>query len=238
MLRKMKLKEKPCSEKHGKPMGKMAKLWPQPISKMNIKYVPNTFDAQLTFLDGKTQGQVIGLQAWNYYEKPVNGKISFDVEDKPKHIFGMAAFQYFTELIGRLSNAELIRYMGETPFKGQAYHQVFVTWGSLKGNDKHDQYIIYINQQSNMVDYVSYTIRENYLDMPGSGMFYGTMGFSDFRSIHGFQVPFTQTVFMNGPKEDNEDYVHQLKLESFSFDGFEKAELYPDKSIQAVGDRK
>lgn len=219
-------------------MGGMAKLWPQEVSKLSIKYVPNTFDAQLTFLDGKTKGQVVGMQSWNYYEKPVGGKINFDVEDNGRHIFGMAAFQYFTELAGRLSGAELIRYIGETTFKEKAYHQIFATWGSLEGNAEHDQYIIYLNQKTNLVDYVSYTIRENYLDMPGSGMFYGTMGFSDFRTIDGFQVPFTQSVFMNGPSENNDDFIHQLKLESFSFDGFELAELYPNKSIQAGGDSK
>jgi hypothetical protein len=89
-----------------------------------------------------------------------------------------------------------------------------------------------------MLDYASYTLRDNYLKMPGAGMAYGTMGFNDYRNIDGFQVPFEQNVFMFGPQEDKDNYIHKLTLSSFSFDGFDKAELYPDPSMALLGDSK
>ena len=67
---------------------------------------------------------------------------------------------------------------------------------------------------------------------------YGTIRFGDFQTIDGFKVPFTQTIVLNNPKKNTEKYIHQLKLASFSFDGFDKAELYPNKSIKAIGDSK
>lgn len=220
------------------PMAGIGKLWPQKISKLAFKYAPNTFDAQVKFLDGKKEGFVAGLQAWKYYEKPVDGEISFDVADNERFRFGMAAYQYFTEMVGRLSHAEIVRYAGEKEFNGKQYDLVFATWGSLEGNDQSDQYLLYINKESDILEYVTYTIRDNYLKMPGAGMFYGSMGFSDFHDIDGFKVPFTQSAFMNGPSKDNGDNLHQLKLESFSFDGFELSELYPEASIKRIGDKK
>ena len=51
-------------------------------------------------------------------------------------------------------------------------------------------------------------------------------------------VPFTQSVFFMGPKKKNSKYLHQLKLSSFSFDDFDKTELYPDSKIAEIGDSK
>lgn len=36
------------------PMAGMGKLWPQKNTNLHFKYVPNTFDAQVEFLDGET----------------------------------------------------------------------------------------------------------------------------------------------------------------------------------------
>ncbi|MFT6965707.1 MAG: hypothetical protein ACJAT1_000915 [Marivirga sp.] len=220
------------------PMAGMGKLWPQKNTKLQLKYVPNTFDAQLTFLDGETKGMKAGLQAWQYYEKQVNGEIDFDVQNNTKYRFGMAAFQYFIELCGRLNKAEYIRYAGEKEFNGKQYDLVFATWGALKGHPAHDQYLLYINQENNMLEYVSFTVRDNYLDMPGSGIFYGSAAYSDIRNVDGFQVPFTISLFMNGPSIDNNDYLHQLKLSTFSFDGFDQSELYPNQGLKPIGDSK
>ena len=88
------------------------------------------------------------------------------------------------------------------------------------------------------MEYASYTLRDNYLKMPGSASLYGTIGFSDFKSIDGFMVPFTQSIFAMGPKKENDKYLHQLVLESFSFDKFDKIELYPNDKIEAIGDSK
>jgi len=219
-------------------MAGMGKLWPQKKTALTFKYAPNTFDARLEFLDGETKGLVAGLQSWNYYEKQVGGEVNFKVKENARYSFGMAAFQYFTEMVGRLSNAPLIRYAGEEEFNEKKYHLVFTTWGSLEGNEEYDQYLLYINQDNNMLEYATYTLRDNYLKMPGSSIVYGTMGFNDYRDVEGYKVPFEQNAFLFGPKENNKDYLHRLTLSSFSFDDFELSELYPDPAIKPIGDKK
>lgn len=226
-----------CVDDWKGPMAPMGKLWPQNQTELLIKYVPNTFDAQVEFLDGETRGMKAGLQSWKYYEQAPGKEIEFK-EANVRHRFGLAAFQYFSELVGRLSNAEFIRYGGAEEFNGAHYDLVYATWGSLEANPEHDQYLLYINQETDMVDYATYTVRDNYLKMPGSGMMYATMGFSDYRDVEGYKVPFEQTVFMFGPQTDTDNYLHKLTLSSFSFDGFDKAELYPDPSLQVLVDSK
>lgn len=217
-------------------MGGMGKLWPQKTTNLSFKYATNTFDGQVLFNDGKTKGKTVGLQSWQYYEKDTSGKHNFEVKKNTRYSFGLAAFQYFTELVGRMSNAEIIRYAGEKELNGTTYDLVYVTWKTEKANKEVDQYILYFNKTTSMLEHTSYTIRDTYL--PGSSSFYGSIHFYDYKDIDGFMVPFTQTIVLNGPKKNDEKFLHQLKLESFSFNGFNKADLYPNKSIKAIGDSK
>jgi hypothetical protein len=180
---------------------------------------------------------VAGIQSWKYYEIE-NDVANFNVKENERYSFGMAALHYYTELIDRLKNAQFIRFVEEKEFNGAAYNLVYVTWKDLKKNKEVDQYVLYLNKETNMLDYVTHTIRDNYLKLPGSSMFYGTMQFSNYNDIDGFKFPFLQTVYLNKPKKNENKYLHQLKISSFEFDSFEESDLYPDKSLKKLGDEK
>ncbi|MFT4601343.1 MAG: hypothetical protein ACI857_001523, partial [Arenicella sp.] len=201
-------------------------------------YVVNSFDGQVTFNDGKTKDEIAGIQSWKYYEKVDTGKYDFEVKNNKSQVFGIAAFQYFTEIVGRMSNAEIIRYAGEKEFNGTNYDLVYATWKTEAAHKEVDQYILYFNKTTKMLDYASYTLRDNYLKIPGSGMMYGSIAFTDYKKIDGYMVPHTQSVFLMKPEEKLKKYIHRLTIDSFSFDGFDKGELYPDKTIKTIGDSK
>ncbi len=63
----------------------IGKLWPQKITRITQRSITRTFDSQIEFLDGKTQGVTFGLQSWNYYEIQ-NGKANFDVKPDGKSV--------------------------------------------------------------------------------------------------------------------------------------------------------
>jgi len=219
-------------------MGTIGKIWEDKNSQLTLKYVPGTFDGQVHFNSGEDSGKIVGLQSWKYYEIDKCDKPNFDRKYNKKAVFGLAAFQYFTELVGRMNNAEIIRYGSEKVFNGNIYDLVYVTWKSEKKDKEVDQYILYINKETSMLDYAIYTLRDNYLSMPGTAMMYGSIGYSDYKNIDGFMVPFTQSLFTFKPEKNNNKYLHQLKLSTFTFDSFNKEELYPNKNIEAIGDSK
>lgn len=221
------------------PMAGMGKLWAQKTTKMTERCIPNTFDSSIEFLDGKEKDLVIGLQSWNYYQKEnQKSEANFDVKSNKRHVFGIAAFQYFAELGQRLMNAEILRYGGEKKMFDKNYDLIYATWKSIEKQKDLDQYILYINKETKLIDYASYTLRDNYLKAPGSQAFYGTIHFTDMRDIDGFKVPFKQVVFLMNAKKSNEKYIHQLTLDSFKFDTFEKEVLQPNKKIKNIGDSK
>ncbi|MFK7847299.1 MAG: hypothetical protein AB8G77_18535 [Rhodothermales bacterium] len=218
-------------------MGKMGKVWPESRSEIELKYAINTFDSQVTFLNGKEEGLMAGLQSWQYYEQEAGGIVDFKDKADKKIRFGLSAFQYFFELGDRLKQAPIITAIGQKEREDILYDQVFITWEKTDAHMEHDQYVVWINTQSNLIEYAEFTIRDTYLKVPGYKKFYGSIRFSDFKEINGIKIPFTQHIFLNSPKKDRK-YLHKLTVSTFNFDTFALAELHPDKELKLMGDEK
>ena len=215
----------------------MGKVWPDATIDIRLQYAIGTFDSQVTFHSGKREGAKAGLQSWKYYEQEPGAKLKF--ADYNKRIaFGLSAYQYFFELLDRLKKAPIISYAGEHTFKGQHYDQVFVSWEKTEPHQQHDQYVLWINRESGMLDFALYTLRENFLKMPGSKAFYGSIQFKDWRPVDGILMPHTQLVYLNSPKEKEHKHLHKLTVSEFTFDNFSLEELYPDPELERIGDDK
>lgn len=217
-------------------LGKMGNLWGDSNKKpITLRFAVGTFDNQVEFKEGKLAGQVAGLQSWKYYEKE-NSDSKAEFQKTNKRIgFGLAAYHYFFELGDRIMNAPIIRYAGEKEFEGNKYDIIFATWESVEANRDYDQYRIWVNKETKLIDFANYTIRENYL--PGAKMFYGSIRYGDMRTIDGVKISFQQEVYLNKPKAVGK-YLHKLTLTDFKFDAFSKSDLYPDANIKPIGDDK
>ena len=216
--------------------GKFGKPWPKQKQELKFQYAVGTFDSRVTFLDGKKKGGQKGLQSWNYYEIPSGDSIvQFKKKSHQKTEFGLAAFQYFFELIDRLKKVELIAYGGEKEFNGKKYDLVFVTWHKLKTHKQNDQYMLWINKKTKMVDYCHFTVHGT--AFPGRAVS-GSIEYANFKNIDGVKIPFELILYTGLPKTNQSKYLHRLTVSDFKFDSFEKSELYPDKNIKSVGDSK
>lgn len=218
--------------------GKFTTLWPETRVDLRIKYGVNTFDSQLEYLSGEKKDMLAGQQSWNYYEKPVDSSISFDVETDKKASFGLAAFQYFFELIDRLKDAPIVSYAGEHEALGARYDLVFVTWESAEPNQQFDHYRLWINKETKRLEVAEYTIRDAPQKLPGAKAFYGSIWFQDFREIDGISISFQQYIFINAPKDNPEKYIHKLTVKDFAFDNFDPTILYPNSDLPKLGDDK
>ena len=218
-------------------MGKLGKVWPNANSKLEFKFEVESFDSQVTFLDGKRQNLTAGLQSWNYYEIE-NDELPEKRRMEKRIRFGLSAYQYFFELLHRLRNAPIISWAGQEEFNDQLYDVLFITWEKPEPHKEHDQYKLLINQTTGLLDYAVYSLRENYLKMPGGQAFYGSIKLDDYRKVDGILIPYRQTVFLNAPKEKMEKHVHQLIVKDFKFDNFDMALLKPFGDIRKTGDSK
>ncbi|MBX2872899.1 MAG: hypothetical protein KTR30_12385 [Saprospiraceae bacterium] len=223
-------------------MGGIAKIWPDKTTNFLFKHNFNTFDGSALLLDGKKRGDLIGLQSWIYYEKTKDSIAiqNMDTGDKFNKLeFGLVVFHYFLELPYRLYHAPIKRYYGQREWRGQTYDLVFVSWESEAANPDFDQYILWINTDSQLVDYCIYTLRDNNSALTRHK--YGSIAYQDYRDIDGFQVPFNMPILLDDgvvKKESLDKYFHQFTIQEFSFGGFEEQELYPLPDLPKMIDSK
>lgn len=215
-------------------MGEMGNPWGWNNDKMSMRFATGDFDGQVEVLEGDQKGFSAGIQSWTYYEKKENS-VKSDVVTNDGITFTLAAFHYFFELGPRLAKAPMVRYAGEDIFNGQKVHKVFASWGN-EVTKEYDQYILWVGQESKLIEATSFTTRDS--PKPAPLFMYGSLRFDDYRNIDGVMIPFVQTAQMMNPKEDLEDYIHKLTIESFKWDNFDKAELRPLKMDNKYGDGK
>lgn len=204
-------------------MGKLANGWTWNNDAFKMYFTTQNFNGQVEVLEGEKQGFMAGIQDWNYYEKE-NGVLKIS---KPKHKgipFMLAAFHYFFELGPRLFEAPFIRYMKEDVLFDQKVDKIFVSWGNEK-SEKYDQYVLWINQTSGLIDAVTYTVREKYMISPNNVV--ATIRFTDYQEVDGVFIPFKQTIQMNQPQQNLEQYIHQLTIQEFKWNSFPASKLKP-----------
>lgn len=220
------------------PLGKFGKVWKDNNSELDFKFRINSFDGQVTFLDGKDKGTSSGLQNWNYYDVVNNKAVFSDKDDKKneRKVFGIAAYQYFSEMIDRLKNAPIISYAGEDELRGNKYHLVICTWDKLEPHLEHDQYMAWVNKESGLMEFVQYTIRESYLKPPGYKKIGGGIKFADFKEIDGVLVPHRQIIYALKLRKNRKKNLHELYIKNFEFDKFDETELQVDKN-KPLGDK-
>lgn len=222
-------------------IGKMTKIWPEQKSKIHFRHNFNTFDGSAEFLDGRRKGDKIGLQTWHYYEiSSGDSKLKeIDRNEKNTYDFGLVVFHYFLELPYRLQSAPIKRYYGKAEKNNVTYDLVFTSWGSESANEEHDQYLLYINPNTHLVDYCVYTLRDPKRLLTKHK--YGSIAFEDYTNIDGFMVPFSMPVMLdNGviTSENTSKYFHRFSIDEFILSGFSEQELYPIEGLAKKIDSK
>lgn len=215
-------------------MGRMATPWEWNQDKMAFRFSVGDFDGQAEVLEGKKKGFMAGIQSWDYYEK-VDGKYQTNVEDHKGKIFTLAAYHYFMELGNRLADAPFIRYAGKDQLQGKAMEKIFVSWGNAVTKD-YDHYLLWIGEASGLIEATTFSTRDN--PKPAPAFLYGSMRFDDFRNVNGILIPFKQTAQMMNPKDNINDFIHQLTIEKFRWDNFAISEIRPFSEVKPVGDDK
>jgi hypothetical protein len=222
------------------PLGRMSKVWPESKSSMDFKYRIGSFDGQVNFLNGSEAGTSAGLQNWRFYEQGSAGVTFSDknAKENKRKVFGLSAFQYFTEMTDRLREAQIISYIGEESFRGKDYDLVFCTWESEVPHMEHDQYVAWIGKDSGVMEFVQYSIRDTYLRPPGYKALGGAVEYADFKTIDGIMIPHTHSIYAIKLRKNPKRNLHRLTLSDFAFDSFSPDLLIVDENIPLGGDYK
>ena len=203
-------------------MGTMGKLWPQNKSRLKLTLPIYKFEGHIEYLDGEEKGFQASIINDNYSVLDTNNQYRAMEEHDKKVVFGIEAYKFFGEIAPSMLTCDFLGYVGEEEYRGQKYDVVFGTWKTLEANDETDHFLVYINKETKLIDRTTYTIRENYMAMPGDGMLYGNLVYEDYRNIEGLMVAHKQYIFDFDVEDDFEDYLHFIEIEDFKFIDIEK----------------
>ena len=170
--------------------------------KLSLLLKPGQVDARLTFLDGQWKGKSWGIQKGAAYQVDDTGTLTWKRDRTIE--FHVPGYRYFFFMPYYLSEARLITYAGERKLHGHTYDLVYSTWGKWTPQKNVDQYLLWINRETSMIDFVQSTVREMFARS------IVTLSLSDYRKVHGIKMPFSLTVLENIKILDAG--MHQMKL--------------------------
>ena len=223
--------------------------WPGPDQRFESQALLGTFTSRVELLDGPKRGEVWGIQAWRTYKQEnVDVAPRFLPEPERAIEFYLPTLQYFNELPFRLLSADVVLDAGPARWRGRAFHRLFVSWGSPEPQADVDQYLLWIDRDTLLIEMVHYTVRDAVamsvppMDAIMKPLAVGTMHFDDYREIDGVMVPFEQTVTLVPPELTQPPvsaaFFHRIVLEEVSFDTLDATALLPDPSAGPPSDRK
>jgi hypothetical protein len=223
--------------------------WPEATQRFRTLALLGTFSSRAELLDGRGQGEIWGIQSWACYKRKAGEAAPGFLAEPDRAIsFYLPTLQYFNELPFRLRQAPVVLDAGVARHRGRGYDRVFVTWGGAEPRPEHDQYVLWIDQETGLLRMVRYTLRDGVAWLPPvqaalfRSVMLGTMHYEDYREAGGVMVPFVQTVVLPPPELTryplHEHAFHRLELEEARFDTVSREVLLPDPSRGDVGDRK
>ena len=181
--------------------------WDELPQQFEMTSILGTDDSEFTLLNGMNKGQTWGVQDWKAYQIK-NGQKEFFPNEKYHH--KLIYKNYWFQFPFRISEAPIIAYAGESTIKGETYDLLYVTWGSEAANREYDQYVLYLDKETRLVEWLNFTLREkvNFARI--------TAQFTDFKTINGILAPFTQYITLGNPEDDGRK-MHENRYQWIQF---------------------
>lgn len=200
---------------------------------MEMRFRPQSFDSQFNYRDAENP-KVYGVQSFHYYE--IKEKETPKFRNKKSLRLALPAVPYLFELPLRLREAPILKYAGTKTVEGASYHLVFATWESLEPNRDFDQYLLYLSQDTGLLTFANYTVRNAYLPTPRN--IYGTIRYEDhIKNDDGILYPSTLSIQINRLKK-NHRWAHRMRIGNLELNSFDLLLLYPNKDLNFLGDAK
>ena len=181
--------------------------WDELPQQFQMTSILGTDDSEFILLNGLNKGQTWGVQDWKSYQKN-NGQKEFIPNEKYHH--KLIYKNYWFQFPFRVSEAPIIAYAGEGVVKEETYDLLYITWGSEVANSDFDQYVLYLDKETRLIEWLHFTLREkvNFAQI--------TAHFTDFKTINGIVSPFTQYITLGPPEEDGRK-MHENRYQWIQF---------------------
>ena len=187
--------------------GKFGNPFPKNKADFMFHAIPNTFTSKVIFQDKKWNGRVWGIQSWQTYSSKSN-VIELDKKNDKNIEFWLPTYQYFIEIPNKIFEADIISYAGERTFNGKKYDLVFASWKTDNPQKDIDQYILWINQETHILELLHYTVRDEFQWL------HATLKYLNYSSEKG--IPFPTEMEVNLFGSERKKLLHKINIDNIN----------------------
>ena len=166
-------------------------------------------DSELILLNGKNKGSKFWINGDIYSAQKLNDDI-VKVNKNPYHE-KMIFKNYWFQFAFRIGEAQIISYAGEEKINDKTYNVLYATWGEETANKNYDQFLLYLDQSTNQLEILHFTVRDKMRKVSL------TAEFKDFRKVNDFELPFSQFVKYGKPGADGVKF-HENHYQAITFE--------------------
>lgn len=167
-------------------------------------YLPGD-DASLILLNGPNRGEFWGIEGGKTYTWGADSSKIF--AENERHAQKLVFKSYWFQFPFRIWEADIVAFSGTREVDGKQYETVFASWGSEEANRDFDQFILYLDPETKLCEYLYFTVRDALQPIHLNARF------SDFRSVGAMKLPFLQEVRYGIPGEEGLRF-HENRYES------------------------
>lgn len=207
-------------------VGKLVNPFPKNVGQMDMSFIPGSFSSRATFMDNKWNGKVWGIQSWKTFGGTTSS-LEFHKKNDKNVEFWLPTYQYLIELPKRIAEGTIIQYGGSRTIGDHSFDLVFVSWNDQKPQKDIDQYVLWIDSKTHLLNFVQYTVRDQ------GGFVNATLEYADYHTADGLKVPATMNVRL---KDDMEGKImHTMKLSNIQIDAVSKEAVQLDPTMGTKG---
>lgn len=200
--------------------GKKSTPFKELAMEFNLNYIPKTSTGLMEIKSGKEKGEIWGIQDGKTYQRK---KENFILKENSAYKFSINTFQYFIEFSNRITEGNIIDYIGTKVIHGKTTEGVIVSWKKLEPQKNIDQFVIWLDTKTNLIVEIEYTVREKFKFAQG------TAEFKEYREFNGFLLP---TKIASRSNIKKKGYLHVKKITDFTPDLLPADDLTPLKNSE------
>jgi len=148
-------------------------------------------DSELLLINGPNKGTRWGVENGKTYK--LNSTNVKEFTEKNHYTDKLLYKSYWFQFPFRVGEAEFISYAGEAVVNNITYDLVYATWGSEKPNSTYDQFILYLNKKTHLLEWLYFTVREKAAGVAISAHF------DNFKYVNKVILPHDQYVTRGAP---------------------------------------
>ena len=179
--------------------------WKEKSVDIEFNIAHGSDNSRLKVLSGKEKGKEFGIQQWCTYQINREGAI---FKNNKQAKFHLPTMQYFFEFPFRIGEANVLHYVEDKTVEGKSYHVLLASWGTDEPQKEVDQYLVYINKETWLIDFLEFTVRD-------MGKFvFGTVKMEDLIEDKGLKFPKRITAYFQN-RVPGKKIGHQMEVKSF-----------------------